>query len=529
MRTSLATLIFACLLTIVYSSPGITAQTPPDSQAALSPAPADCDEPEQAASEEIDALGIEDPDVSVGEEDAQQPDASVDPTDFDIPVVLNEAVNKYLRFFSVTKHELFVKWLKRTRTYAPVVKEILKQHGLPEDLVYLAMVESGFNMKAFSRAKACGPWQFIHETGERYGLTVNYWVDERRDLEKSTVAAARYLKALFDQFGCWQLAAAGYNAGEHRVERAVEKHDTNDFWKLRAYNALPKETREYVPQIFAAAIIAKDPERFGFADLDCPAYDPERIKVPGGISLREIANAGSLQLTELKALNPEMLKGVTPPNSKGYIVKLPESADPEDVSKKLETNLAHSRQIVGVIKHSVKKKDSLPRILKRYRIDSSDLALLNDDGDDLRLRKGQVLYIPRFASLRSKAVSVEPLDESDEITELPNRKKTTERESMVWSEDENDDVISVKVRKVAGTKGVSSIDSNKAKVRVARQGGIGARKGNVRVVKKVRDDTDGKARLTRLTVKKSNRLHSATVSSEKRHSIAHRRYLRHKK
>ena len=234
---------------------------------------------------------------------------------FDIPIVFNDAVQYFVKYFTTEKRKIFANWLRRSKRYVPMIKEILRAHGLPEDLIYLAMIESGFNPNAYSSMKACGPWQFIYETGGRYGLRVNHWVDERRDPEKSTVAAALYLKDLFNQFGGWYLAAAVYNAGEKRIERSVEKYETADFWELMKYNTLPRETRDYIPRLLAAAIIAKDPERFGFTDIN---YDqPVRFvneKAPGGTPLEIIAKAASTNVSAIGALNPEILTGITPPD-----------------------------------------------------------------------------------------------------------------------------------------------------------------------------------------------------------------------
>jgi len=323
-----------------------------------------------------------------------------EPDDFDIPLVFNDAVARYIRCFTGPKRDVFARWLWRSERYAPTIKSILKKNGLPEDLVYLSMIESGFNMKACSRARASGPWQFINETGRRYGLKVDYWVDERYDLEKSTVAAARYLKTLFERFGSWYLAAASYNAGENRVKRAIEKEDTKDFWELRKYKTLPKETQEYVPQLIAAALIAKEPEEYGFTDVEsAPVYRLTRIAVPGGIPLRTIAHALSLDLAELRALNPEILKGITPPDRQEYQIKLPGTPELDVVSSKLEADLKNGKQVVGVVRACVTKKDSLARILKRYDVSRSDLVLVN--GDDLRAHKNRVIYVPQFAAVKT--------------------------------------------------------------------------------------------------------------------------------
>lgn len=332
--------------------------------------------------------------------------------DFEIPLVLNEAVTRYIRCFTRAKHDVFARWLWRSERYAPTIRSILKKNGLPEDLVYLSMIESGFNMKACSRAKASGPWQLMNETGRRYGLKVDYWVDERYDLEKSTVAAARYLKTLFERFGSWYLVAASYNAGENRVKRAIKKEETRDFWKLREYKTLPKETQEYVPQLIAAALIAREPEEYGFTDVgSAPVYRLTRIAVPGGVSLRDIAHALSLDLADLRALNPEILRGITPPDRKEYLIKLPGTPELDVVSRKLEADLKKGRQVVGVTRVCVTKRDPIARILKRYDVSRSDLALVN--GDSPRMSKGRVIYVPRFAAAKTDMSTAQ---EEDPIT-----------------------------------------------------------------------------------------------------------------
>lgn len=322
---------------------------------------------------------------------------------FDMPVVLNDAVSLYIKYFTGTKRKVFARWLVRAEQYAPTIRSILKANGLPEDLAYLAMIESGFNMKAYSPAKAKGPWQFIHETGARYGLHVGFWVDERCNLEKSTVAAARYLKELFDRFGCWYLAAAGYNAGEHRIERAIVKHDTRDFWKLRRYKTLPRETQEYVPQLIAAALIAKEPEKYGFAEGTSDTVGAlTKMEVPGGLPLRRIAHALSMGPGELTALNPELLKGITPPGSKPYMITLPGAQDSDAVEKKIEEEFEDGGQVVGVVKYRLKKKESLAGVMKRYKVSRADIALVNDGTARPRVATLRVVYIPRFASLKDE-------------------------------------------------------------------------------------------------------------------------------
>lgn len=185
---------------------------------------------------------------------------------FDIPVTLNPSVEKWLNYFTGKGRKFFEKYLARSEYFVPTISKVLKSHNMPQDLVYLAMIESGFNNSAKSRARAVGPWQFIRQTGQRYGLVVDYWLDERRDTRKSTLAAIGYLKELYQEFGSWELAAAGYNAGENKVRRAIAKYKVNDFWEISRHRFFKRETRDYVPKIMAAAILSKNAELFGFVD-----------------------------------------------------------------------------------------------------------------------------------------------------------------------------------------------------------------------------------------------------------------------
>jgi len=316
---------------------------------------------------------------------------------FDIPIVFNDAVKYFIQYFTTEKRKVFSNWLKKSRYYAPIIKEILNNEGLPEDLVYLAMIESGFNPKAYSSANASGPWQFIYATGGRYGLRSNYWIDERRDPEKSTVAATKYLRDLFNQFGCWYLAAAGYNAGEGRIGRAIAKHNTNDFWELAKYNALPRETREYIPKLIAAAIIAKEPEKFGFGSI---TYDQPikflEVKVPAGFPLISIAKAASIDIKDLKSINPEILRGITPPDIHDYTVKLPYSVDKSTFDNNLQTALNNEKKIKGISAYKVRKGDTLIKIARKFRIDANDVFLVNGSGDEIKVKPGMVISIPRF-------------------------------------------------------------------------------------------------------------------------------------
>jgi membrane-bound lytic murein transglycosylase D len=241
-----------------------------------------------------------------------------------LPLELNKPVRFYLSHFCTVKKSVFKTYLARSGKYLPKMRQIFVEYGLPPDLVYLALVESGFNPWARSPAEAVGPWQFVEGTARRYGLKINDYVDERRDPEKSTRAAARYLMELYRQFGCWYLAVASYNAGEKRIEKTVTQTGSRDFWLMAQKNLLPQETQNYVPQFIAATLIAKDPRKYGFKKItyQCPNRY-KRINVPGGIDLAWFAYALGVSYEVLLELNPELKKGTISPDEARYSLKVP--------------------------------------------------------------------------------------------------------------------------------------------------------------------------------------------------------------
>src|SRR3989337_4453243 len=284
---------------------------------------------------------------------------------YDVPVVINDKVEVYIKYFQTRGRKYFEKCLSKAEQYLPMVKEILRQHDLPEDLAYLALIESGFNPYAKSRAKAVGMWQFMKWTGKKYGLKVDLWVDERRDPEKATWAAARYLKNLYGIFNSWHLAAASYNAGEGRIMRAVRKQKTDDFWILaKQKKLLKRETRDYIPKYIAAMLIAKDPGKYGFSDIEyAPQLAYEKVSIPGATDLRVIAKACECSVEEIKELNPELLRWFTPPNLDEYKIKLP-----AEKTEAFRVNFAEipPQERLNFLVHKVKKGETLSTIAKRY-------------------------------------------------------------------------------------------------------------------------------------------------------------------
>lgn len=316
--------------------------------------------------------------------------------DADIPLTLNSKVEYFITYFQTAGRKAFARWLSRSERYIPMMKEVLHANGLPEDLVYLAMIESGFTPHAVSVASAVGPWQFISGTGKRYSLRIDHWIDERRDPLKSTVAAALYLKELYALFNNdWYLAAAGYNAGENKILKAIDRYNTRDFWEISKGSYLKRETKDYVPKLLAAAIIAKEPARYGFADVAyLPPVEFDAVAIPSRTDLDVVANLCDVSPATIKELNPELRRGCTPPDYPDYQLKIPKGKKSlfEEAYLKLPEDERYKERITYT-RYRAKKRDSLESIARRFGTTAKTLAEVNKIRLGHKVR-GRTLLVP---------------------------------------------------------------------------------------------------------------------------------------
>jgi membrane-bound lytic murein transglycosylase D len=364
---------------------------------------------------------------------------------WDLTVTRNERVEDWIDFLKGRNAERTHLWLERSGKYGPMIQAELRSRGMPQDLLYLALIESGFSPKAHSRAAAVGIWQFIEETGERYGLEVTEYVDERRDPIEATDAALDYLEELYDRFGSWYLAAASYNTGENRVDRILKERqggargDDSLFWKIAPH--LPQETRDYVPLMLAAGHIAKEPDKYGFVGLE---YQDElafeSVWVPGASSFELVAKAAGTTVEEIADLNPHLLKETTPPG-RGWSVRIPKgsqerfaAAFPElyRVERLALAKAAEAAKRSGS-QHRVRAGETLSHLAQKYDVSVSAIRSANGNIAPQRVRIGQVLTIPgsgvaAAAESTAKDVRYHEVKRGENLTTIARRYDLSVRE-----------------------------------------------------------------------------------------------------
>ena len=305
-----------------------------------------------------------------------------------VPLVYNDRVHRFIEYFKGRGYNSFQTFLERSGAYLPLMQDILIEEGLPPDLVYLALIESGFSAYAHSHASAVGYWQFIESTGRRFNLRIDGWVDERRDPIKATRAAAQYLTFLYNRFGDWHLAAAGYNAGEGRISRAIRTLQHDDYWRLIEYRHLATETRDYVPKLMAATLIARNPEEHGFSPEYREPVNQALVFVPGGTDLGLLAHAAGIELQALRRMNPELRRWSTPPDVESYGLHVPTDAV-VDFHERLAAAPDSAR--TPFTKVVLKPGDSIHALAFERRISYEDIALLNPN---MREWAGETLLLP---------------------------------------------------------------------------------------------------------------------------------------
>ncbi|MCW9707771.1 LysM peptidoglycan-binding domain-containing protein [Fodinibius salsisoli] len=350
----------------------------------------------------------------------------------EVPLVQNKSVNKHLMYFSMKRPQVMEKWLMRSEKYFPMMKEIFEEEGVPQELIHLSMVESGLNPTAKSWASAVGMWQFIRSTASMYGLEVNWWVDERQDPEKATRAAAQHLKDLYEVWGDWHLAMAGYNISPRGLKSAIRRAGgQKDYWAASPY--LPRETRNYVPGFIAATMIEMNPESFGFKkEYQAAHYDYDVYRVAPLMPLDRLAEAAGITLDKLKEYNPELLRWATPPGNE-YPLKLPLGTEERFASN--YENIPKDERGRNVAMHTVNRGESLGHIARKY---GTSVRALYETNENLSstIYPGQKIVVPLAPGSKKEIAANRPTNQS--------KSKTTAKKS---------------------TKNKSSNNSNKARIR----------------------------------------------------------------
>ncbi|HZT76698.1 MAG TPA: transglycosylase SLT domain-containing protein [Vicinamibacterales bacterium] len=326
----------------------------------------------------------------------------------DVPIPLNQRVLSYVELFQGRLHDFIEEGMRRGTKYLPMIQNVFRAEGLPLDLAYVPLVESAFKPNALSRANAKGVWQFMAGTAMENGLRRDWYIDERSDPEKATVAAAKYLHTLGKLFGGdWHLALASYNGGPGRLERAIKQTHVTDFWELSAKpRLLPRETREYVPMILAAIVIARNPAQYGFDFDPEPAPDVDKVTLHRPVDLRRVAEWTGTTIDEIQALNPELRRWTTPIRDAQYDLKVP-AGTADVVRARLDDTVA--TDLASLKFYVVKRGDTLPLIAKKLHVSKQDLAEANYLPVTSRVAAGQKLMVPHEATVLMAAQTERPV------------------------------------------------------------------------------------------------------------------------
>lgn len=362
----------------------------------------------------------------------------------DFPLSSHARVDRLIEQYRGPSKKTFRQWLERAARYVPKIQMVFAEEGIPLDLAYLAMIESGFDVHAYSWAHAAGPWQFIESTGKLYGLENDWWQDGRLDLEKSTRAAAKHLKYLHDRFdGDWYLAVAAYNAGGGKVRAAVKQKNSRDFWALTEGHILQEETKNYLPKLLAALYIVKNLDLYGFADLHiAEPLEYETVTLESSTDLEIIAGFCGISYQELKELNPELKRWCTPPGVVDYQLRIP-FGHAEKV-RRLYAQLPGDLR-ASYHRHQIKSGDTLQVIARKYKIRVDDIVALNNIKDPRALQLGRDLILPLkkgFTALpanaledsyvRSRRITYK-VRSGDSLWLIARRNNVTEKELRVWN------------------------------------------------------------------------------------------------